>query len=36
MGTKTREAIAAYEQKIGRPRDGRAGKKLLATLRGGN
>ncbi|WP_294539271.1 lytic murein transglycosylase [uncultured Rhodoblastus sp.] len=35
MGTKTREAIAAYEQKNGLKRDGRAGKKLLAALRGG-
>jgi lytic murein transglycosylase len=35
MGTKTREAIAAYEQRIGKPRDGRAGKRLLATLRSG-
>jgi lytic murein transglycosylase len=36
MGTKTREAIADYEKKIGLPRDGRAGKKLLATLRSGS
>jgi lytic murein transglycosylase len=36
MGTKTREAIADYEQKNGMKRDGRAGKKLLASLRGGN
>ncbi len=35
MGTKTREAIAAYEVKIGWKRDGRAGKKLLAQLRAG-
>jgi hypothetical protein len=35
MGTKTREAIADYEQKNGLPRDGRAGKKLLGVLRSG-
>ncbi|WP_298428038.1 lytic murein transglycosylase [Rhodoblastus sp.] len=35
MGAKTREAIADYEQKIGMKRDGRAGKKLLASLRAG-
>ncbi len=35
MGTKTREAIAAYEQSVGFRRDGRAGKKLLAALRAG-
>ena len=33
MGTKTREAIADYEQKLGWKRDGRAGKKLLERLR---
>ena len=35
MGTKTREAIADYEQRSGMKRDGRAGKKLLAALRSG-
>ena len=35
MGTKTREAIADYEQRLGMKRDGRAGKKLLAALRAG-
>jgi lytic murein transglycosylase len=34
MGTKTREAIADYQQRLGMKRDGRAGKKLLVTLRG--
>jgi lytic murein transglycosylase len=34
MGTKTREAIADYQQRIGMKRDGRAGKKLLVALRG--
>jgi hypothetical protein len=36
MGTKTREAIADYEQRLGMKRDGRAGKKLLASLRNGS
>lgn len=36
MGTKTREAIADYQQRHGMKRDGRAGKKLLAALRSGN
>jgi lytic murein transglycosylase len=36
MGTKTREAIADYQQRLGQKRDGRAGKKLLATLRSGH
>ncbi|WP_296706702.1 lytic murein transglycosylase [Rhodoblastus sp.] len=35
MGTKTREAIADYQQRIGMKRDGRASKKLLAALRAG-
>ena len=35
MGTKTREAIADYEQRKGMKRDGRAGKKLLTSLRAG-
>jgi lytic murein transglycosylase len=35
MGTKTREAIADYELKLGMKRDGRAGKKLLTALRAG-
>jgi lytic murein transglycosylase len=35
MGTKTREAIADYQQRIGMNRDGRASKKLLAALRAG-
>ena len=36
MGTKTREAIADYQQRLGMKRDGRAGKKLLVTLRSGH
>ena len=35
MGTKTREAIAAYQERIGMKRDGRASEKLLAALRAG-
>jgi lytic murein transglycosylase len=35
MGTKTREAIADYQARLGLKRDGRAGKKLLAALRAG-
>ena len=35
MGTKTREAIASYQQGIGLPRDGRASQKLLQALRDG-
>ena len=33
MGTQTREAIASYQEKTGRPRDGRASLKLLQALR---
>uniref|UniRef100_UPI0035AD83FD peptidoglycan-binding domain-containing protein n=1 Tax=Rhodoblastus sp. TaxID=1962975 RepID=UPI0035AD83FD len=36
MGTKTREAIADYQARIGMKRDGRASQKLLASLRGGH
>ena len=35
MGTKTREAIASYQQRIGMNRDGRASQKVLAALRAG-
>jgi hypothetical protein len=35
MGTKTREAIADYQVRLGMKRDGRAGQKLLAALRAG-
>jgi lytic murein transglycosylase len=35
MGTKTREAIADYQQRMGMKRDGRAGKKVLTSLRAG-
>jgi lytic murein transglycosylase len=35
MGTKTREAIADYETRLGLKRDGRAGQKLLSLLRDG-
>jgi lytic murein transglycosylase len=35
LGTKTREAIASYQQHIGMKRDGRASKRLLAALRAG-
>jgi lytic murein transglycosylase len=35
MGTKTREAVADYQQSHGMTRNGRAGKKLLAALRSG-
>ncbi len=35
MGTKTRQAIAAYEDRLGMKRDGRAGKRLLEALRSG-
>ncbi|MCI4679905.1 lytic murein transglycosylase [Rhodoblastus acidophilus] len=35
MGTKTREAIAAYQRRIGMKPDGRAGVKLLSALRTG-
>lgn len=35
LGTKTREAIAAYQQRLGLPRNGRASEKLLAALRAG-
>ena len=35
MGTKTRQAIAAYQVKLGLPRDGRASAKLLQALRDG-
>ena len=35
MGTKTREAIAQYQVKIGLPRNGRASAKLLQALRDG-
>jgi lytic murein transglycosylase len=35
MGTKTREAIAAYQERTGMKRDGRASEKLLAALRAG-
>jgi len=36
MGTKTREAIADYQSRVGMKRDGRASKKLLAALRAGH
>ena len=35
MGTKTREAIADYQIKLGLPRNGRASVKLLEALRAG-
>ncbi|MCW6512463.1 lytic murein transglycosylase [Lichenifustis flavocetrariae] len=35
MGTKTREAIADYQARVGLPRDGRASVKLLQALRAG-
>jgi lytic murein transglycosylase len=35
MGTKTREAIASYQDRIGLPHDGRASVKLLQALRDG-
>lgn len=35
MGTQTREAIAAYQDRIGLPRNGRASAKLLQALRDG-
>lgn len=35
MGTKTREAIAGFQQRIGMPTNGRASEKLLQALRDG-
>lgn len=35
IGAKTREAIKAEQQRLGRKADGRAGQKLLGALRGG-
>jgi hypothetical protein len=35
MGTKTREAIAVYQERVGLHRNGRASAKLLQTLRDG-